>query len=182
MAVSPAYTTIKNPTTGVIETRIKKTLNVDGVIPTSLSTINQNIEYEYFEAIAALVPTAGAVAIPLALNHGALRTLDASFVGTDRSIYISQIRISVNGATALSGGTGTLVKLVDSANNVLCTWAVAGLTGNSLQGDYGANVTPGSILLNGTRQVIAGNGLSLVADNNFGAGSTVQIFVAGTIH
>jgi hypothetical protein len=88
----------------------------------------------------------------------------------------------VNGATALSGGTGTLIAVMDKAASPVTgiSIAVAALTANALLGLHTANVTVGDAVALGSG-FSEGKGLVLKGDNNFGAGSNVVVTLTGFI-
>jgi hypothetical protein len=119
--------------------------------------------------------TAAAAATPVPV-------IPAASVGAGKKIYVTDVILTVNGATAWTDVTATVVNLQDTADTpvVLSTYAKAGLTGNATLGTLGSNITPGTPLRTGVGLTTA-KGLDIAADANFAAGSNIIVTVVAFI-
>lgn len=127
-----------------------------------------------FMAVATL--TSAAAATPVSI-------VAAADVGAAEKIYISGFRLNVNGATAWTDSTATVVKIQDTATVpvVGISIAKAGLTGNVIIDTFanGSSTVSNEILRN--TGFTAAKGLNIVADANFAAGSDIYVTVYGYI-
>jgi hypothetical protein len=97
-----------------------------------------------------------------------------------KKIYIDSWFVTVGGATAWSGGTGTIVTIGDNTPTAAITIAVAQLTANAVFGP-GVGTQTLAALMTTQAGLGAGKGLRVYGDNNFGAGSALQVTVSGVI-
>lgn len=106
---------------------------------------------------------------------------DAS-VGAGKKVYVTQVILTVNGATAWTDVSATVVNLQDTAVSpvLLSTYAKAGLTANATLGLLGSNITPAAALRTGAGLTTA-KGLDIAADANFAAGSNIVVTVVAFI-
>lgn len=95
-----------------------------------------------------------------------------------KKIYVDSFAVLVNGGTAWTDVTATIVKLQDLNGTpvVFATIAKAGLTGNAVLFPNTANVTLGAGFWSGGT---ADKGLTVIADAAFAAGSTLAVRVTG---
>lgn len=119
--------------------------------------------------------TSAAAATPVSI-------LSASLVTGTQKAYITDVLLTVNGATAWTDSTGTIVTIQDTAVApvVGITYAKAQLTGNCVLGKIATGVTLAAPVLLGTG-FTAAKGLDIVADSDFDAGSDIVVTVCGFI-
>lgn len=146
-----------------VETAKIKNLNVT---PAKLSVVP-------FVRTAQL--TAAAAATPV-------EVLAAADVGAGRKAFVTGMLLNVGGATAWSDATGTVVALQDTADTPvnLLSAAKAQLTANANLGLLSTGVTLGAPILTGVGATAA-KGIDIVADDDFTAGSTINVTVFGFI-
>jgi hypothetical protein len=127
----------------------------------------------FFKRTATLTATGAATPVEL---------LAAADVGTGRTAYVLGIIAKVNGGTAWTGGTGTIVTIQDDAGTPVIgvTIAAAGLIGNAFIDLSEANTTVGDAVALGTG-FTAEKGLDVAGDAAFGAGSDLEVTVFGYI-
>lgn len=130
-----------------------------------------NTEAIGFVATAKLTSAAAATAVSLVAD---------SAVPKGYVPFITKMLAYVNGSTAWTDSTGTIVTVQDTNASpvVFATIAKAGLTNAAKLGLYSANVTPGNAVLLNTGGT-ASCGLNVVADHNFAAGSDLYVTVYG---
>lgn len=126
-----------------------------------------------FSATVSL--TAAAAATPVVI-------LAASEVTGGKKAYVTDFLLSVNGGTAWTDSSGTIVTLQDSAASpvVGATFAKAQLTSQAQLGKLTAGCTLGAPIRTGAG-FTANKGLAIAADSDFDAGSTISITVTGYI-
>jgi hypothetical protein len=109
----------------------------------------------------------------------AVHILPAATVGAAKKAYGSRVAILVNGATAWTDITGTVVQIQDTNGTpvVGATWLKALLIGNAVLTDALAS-TLGPAMVNG---FTTAKGIDIVADANFAAGSTINVRIWGYI-
>jgi len=119
--------------------------------------------------------TAAAAATPVNI-------LTAAEVGAGRKAYVDVMIAKVNGATAWTDATATIVKIQDTADTPIVgvTMAKAQLTGNAVLGLLSTGVTLAAPVSTGVG-FTAAKGLDIVADAIFGAGSDLVVTVTGYI-
>ncbi len=127
-----------------------------------------------FSVVAKL--TSAAAATPV-------HVVAAAVVGAAQAIYIDTVLANVNGGTAWTDVTATVVKLVDTAGSPVTgvTIGKAALLGNAVLNLASTGVTSANLLLRNTGFTVA-KGLDLVADANFAAGSDLYVKVSGFIY
>jgi hypothetical protein len=101
-------------------------------------------------------------------------------VPTGKKFYPTNFYLKVNGATAWTDVTATVVIVEDTAGTDFFSVAKAQLTGNALLGPLSTGVTPAAAFYTG---VGGGDGLGLQikGDANFAAGSDIVFQVSGFI-
>ena len=126
----------------------------------------------WFKKTATLTATAAATAVHL---------LTAAEVGTGAAVVVGAL-VKVNGSTAWTDTTATIVKVQDTADTpvVGLTIAKAGLTANALLTIGTANVTVGDAIALGSG-FTAAKGIDVVADAVFAAGDDLEVTVFGYI-
>lgn len=126
----------------------------------------------WFKKTATLTAAAAATAVHL---------LTDAEVGT-KTAFVMGALVKVNGATAWTDATATIVKVQDTAGTpvVGLTVAKAGLTANALLTIGTANVTVGDAIALGTG-FTAAKGIDVVADAVFAAGSDLEVTIFGYI-
>lgn len=144
--------------------RNKKCIDFD-----SVTALDQGVEF-FFKTVT-LNPLTAATAVNI---------IPDAQVGATRAPCILGYAFHINGATAWSGGTGTLVALTDTAGTSIISLAAAILTANNVVETKVANVTYSANFI-ATRQGTSGLGLQIKADNNFGAGSPIIAMVYGIL-
>lgn len=109
----------------------------------------------------------------------AVHVLTAADVGT-KTAYIMGAILKVDGATAWTDSTGTIVKIQDTADTpvVGLTYAKAQLTGNAVLVPGMTGVTIGDPVAEGSG-FTAAKGLDIIADANFAAGDNIKITIFG---
>lgn len=112
----------------------------------------------------------------------AVAVLDDTSVEATEKAYVAGVIIKVNGATAWSDSTATVVYLQDSSGTITgLTIAKAGLTANALISALpDTNVTVGDAIAIGSG-FTADEGLQIVGDGDFAAGSDLVVTVYGYI-
>lgn len=138
----------------------------NNVTPAKLSVVP-------FVRVAQL--TAAAAATPV-------EVLADADVGTGRSAFVTGMLLNVGGGTAWTDATATVVNLQDNAGSPVNLLAVAKaqLTGNANLGLLSTGVTLGTPIKTGVGTT-ATKGISVAADANFAAGSTINVTVFGFI-
>jgi len=101
-------------------------------------------------------------------------------VGAGKKAYVTSFLSKVNGATAWTDATATIVKIQDSSATVGVTVAKAQMTGNAILGLQSTGVTLGDAVVLGAGFTTA-KGLVIVADANFTAGSDYVVTVTGFV-
>jgi len=126
----------------------------------------------WFKRTATLTAAAAATAVNI---------LTAADVGT-KSAYVMGAFVKVNGATAWTDTTATVVKIQDTADTpvVGATVAKAGLTANACLTFGSSNVTLGDSVALGSG-FTAAKGVDVVADAVFAAGSDLVVTIFGYI-
>ena len=127
-----------------------------------------------FNVVAPLVSTAAGTAVHI---------IPSASVPAGKKVYITGFRLSVYGATAWTEGTGTLINIQDTATIPLVSFRVnaAGLTANAVVDSFAdTNVDCFETILKNIG-LTAAKGVDIVADANFGAGSTVYVSLSGYI-
>ncbi len=125
-----------------------------------------------FVGVATL--TAAAAATPVSI-------LDAADVPTGKKVYITSVVLKVNGATAWTDLTATVVKIQDTTAVAGLTYAKAGLVGNAIFSTLsGTSITTAAPISIGDG-FTDGEGLEIVADAVFAAGSNIVVTVSGFI-
>lgn len=123
--------------------------------------------------IFTAILTSAAAATPVHL-------IPVGSVPTGKKIYISSMLMNVNGATAWTDTTGTKVLLQDTAAVEALEAAKAQLTGNAALSLVSAGITLKNPILQGIGLTV-NDGLDIVADHNFAAGSDLYVTVTAYI-
>lgn len=127
-----------------------------------------------FKAVATITAAAAGTAA---------HVLPAATVTGSQKAYITGILINVNGATAWTDLTATVLKIQDTAGSpvVGITIPKALLLGNAIIDTFSlATITISNNILRGTG-FTAAKGLDIVADANFAAGSDIYVTITGYI-
>jgi hypothetical protein len=130
----------------------------------------------------SMLPFSVSATLTSALAGTVVHIIPVASVPAGKKVYVTDFIIVVNGATAWSDATATLVKIQDTAASpvVGATFAKAGLTGNALIGKTSASVVLAAPILLGSG-FTASKGLDIVGDANFAAGSNIVATVTGYI-
>lgn len=117
-------------------------------------------------------------------------TLSASAAGTavnivdgvnqNETVYISGMILKVDGATAWTDATGTIVKIQDNSSVVGITIPKALLVGNAVLYLHSASVVLGDAITEGVGFTM-GSRIEILADDNFTAGSDIKCTLFGYI-
>ncbi len=109
----------------------------------------------------------------------AVHVLTDADVGS-KTAYIMGAILKVDGSTAWTDSTGTIVKIQDTADTpvVGLTYGKAELKGNAVLVLGSTGVTIGDAVAEGTG-FTAAKGLDIIADANFAAGDNIKITVFG---
>jgi hypothetical protein len=128
-------------------------------------------------------PIRGYASITAASAGTAVHVIPDSQVGPSETIAISQMIIRVNGATAWTDATATVVKIQNSDGSILgVTIPKALLTGFATIWLSTPGLTlSATVVANGGPGFGNGKGLDVVADANFAAGSNILVTLIGDI-
>jgi len=146
-------------------------------------TLQSNIDALSASALAAGIPFNVVAQLVSTAAGTAVHIIPAASVSAGKKVYITGFRLSVYGATAWTGGTGSLINIQDTATIPIVAFRVnaAGLLGNAVIDSFAdANVDCFETLLKNIG-LTAAKGVDIVADANFGAGSTAYISLIGYI-
>ena len=122
------------------------------------------------------------MAVQTAATAGtAVHILTDAEVGSKKA-YVTGAILKVDGATAWTDSTGTVVTVQDTNGSpvVGLTYAKAQLTGNAVLVLGSTGVTIGDAVSDGSG-FTAAKGLDIIADSNFDAGSDIKVTVFGFI-
>ena len=140
----------------------------------------------YIAADAALIALGGrhfhkTVTLTSAAAATPVNILTDVEVGTGVA-YIDTFLLNVNGATAWTDSTGTIVTVQDTNGTPIVgiTAAKAQLTGNALLDFLETGITVGDAIKDGTG-FTATKGLDIVADSDFDAGDDIIITISGVV-
>jgi hypothetical protein len=117
--------------------------------------------------------TAAAAATPVEI-------LSDAAVGVGKKVYITNLLLSVGGATAWTDVTATVVTIQDTAAVNAVSVAKAQLTSQAQLGLLSAGVTLATPIRTGVG-LTASKGITVKGDANFAAGSTITVTVTGKI-
>lgn len=128
---------------------------------------------EFVEGTGVL--TAAAAATPV-------HVIPAASVPAGKKFYPLGMILSVDGATAWTDVTATVVKLQDTAGSPVAAVSVAKaqLTGNAVLGFFSTGVTLQTPVRTGVGMTAA-KGLDVAGDANFAAGSDMSVTVFGVV-
>jgi hypothetical protein len=101
-------------------------------------------------------------------------------VNQNETVYISGMILKVDGATAWTDATGTIVKIQDSSSVVGITIPKALLVGNAILYLHSTSVVPGDAITEGTGFTM-GSRVEILADDDFTAGSDIKCTLFGYI-
>lgn len=101
-------------------------------------------------------------------------------VGQNEKAYISGMILKVDGATAWTDATGTIVKIQDSSSVVGITIPKALLVGNAVLYLHSASLVLGTSVTDGEGFTM-GSRIEILADDNFTAGSDIKCTLFGFI-
>lgn len=147
-----------------------------GIVGTQLasSTIaDSNLVVVPFTATATL--TAAAAATPVDI-------VAAASVPASKKIYITNMLLAVNGGTAWTDVTATVVTIQDSAGApvLALTAAKAQLTANAVLNLTSTGITLAAPIITGVG-LTAQQGITIKGDANFAAGSDIVVTISGFI-
>ncbi len=131
-------------------------------------------------ALSAAMQFSKKVDLAAATAGTPVEILSDAAVGAGKKVYITNMLLSVGGATAWTDVTATVVTIQDSAAVLALSVAKAQLTGNAQLGLLSAGVTLATPIRTGVG-LTAFKGITVKADANFGAGSTITVTVTGEI-
>jgi len=125
-------------------------------------------------------PFRSTVTLTAATGATPVTVLAAASVMAAEKVYITDLLLTVNGATAWTDATATIVTIKDTAASPVTaiTAAKAQLTGNAKLGLLSTGITLANNVALGTGMT-AGKGLTISSDANFGAGSDIVVTVCG---
>lgn len=148
-------------------------LRGDRGLATRSSAGASTVEGFPFVATATITSTAAGTAVSLKPDTA---------IPAGSKVYVTNFVAKVNGGTAWSGGSNTIVTIQDTNGTpvVFSTIAVAALTGNAELRPGTSNVTSGAAFYLGTGGT-AGCGLVVKGDANAGAGSDLTVTVSGLV-
>lgn len=131
-------------------------------------------------ALSAGIPFRATASITSAAAATPVHVLAAASVPTGKKAYLTGMILNVNGATAWTDVTATIVKIQDTNGTpvVGVTVPKALLTGNAVVGLTSLTVTLGNAVARGTG-FTAEKGLDIVADAVFAAGSDIYVTLIG---
>jgi len=126
-----------------------------------------------FRKTVTLTAAAAGTAVPIVAA--------GEVTGTNK-VFIRGFLLQVNGATAWTDSTGTVVTIQDTAASpiVAATFAKAQLTGDAILFPHSTGVTLADPIGLGLG-LTAAKGLGVIADSNFDAGSNIVLTVWGDI-
>ncbi len=112
----------------------------------------------------------------------AVTLIEDNAVGAGRKVKVLGVYLTVTGATAWSGGSGTILTIQDSNGTPVAfvEFAVAQLTGNAylVLGSTGVTAKAGLLSQAGGT---SGKGLVIKGDAAFGAGSNISVSVMAAL-
>ena len=162
----------------VKEPKTSTWLNFTCVSPTIVSTAVSDLETivtgitaksgVWFKRTATLTSSAAGTAV---------HVLTDADVGS-KTAYLMGAILKVDGATAWTDNTATVVKIQDTNGTVGLTYAKANLQGNAVLVLGSTGVTIGNAVADGTG-FTAAKGLDIIADANFTAGDNIKITIFG---
>ena len=164
----------------VKEPKTSTWLNFTCVSPTIVSTDVSDLETVVTGITAeAGIPFRKTATLTAAAAGTAVHVLTNADVGS-KTAYIMGAILKVDGGTAWTDSTGTIVKVQDTngAPVVGLTYAKAQLTGNAILVLGSTGVTIGDAVAEGTG-FTAAKGLDIIADSNFDAGDNIKITIYG---
>jgi hypothetical protein len=181
--------TIKN-SNGVVEMVKFKNVSLVGTVEsdiTALETaVNTTIPAAYTAADTAQLALAGKPFFKVATLTSAAAATPVDIL-TDvqvdtGTVFITDFLLNVNGGTAWTDTTGTVVTVQDTNGTpvVGITAAKAQLTGNAILDLLSTGITLGDAIIDGTG-FTATKGLQIVADSDFDAGSDIIVTVSGYV-
>lgn len=135
-----------------------------------------------FGDLYGTVPFTVTASLTAAAAGTPVHVLPAASVPAGKKAYITEVLLNVNGGTAWTDLTATVVKLQDTAASpvVGVTIPKALLLGNALVSLFTATLTLATLILRGTGFTTA-KGIDIVADANFAAGSDIYVTISGVI-
>ncbi|SRR6266487_799604 len=112
----------------------------------------------------------------------AVHVLPAASIPAGKKAYVTGMLLNVNGATAWTDLTATVLTLQDTAGTPIVgiTIPKAVLLGNALINLFTATLTLATLILRGIGFTTA-KGIDIVADANFAAGSDIYVTLTGVI-
>ena len=148
------------------------------LIPASLTDVQDDIAE--IKSLAG-IPFYQTATLTAAASATPVHILTDAEVGSKKA-YVTGAILKVDGATAWTDSTGTIVKVQDTNGSpvVGLTYAKAQLTGNGILVLGSTGVTIGDAVSEGSG-FTAAKGLDIVADSAFDAGSDIKITVFGFI-
>lgn len=164
----------------VKEPKTSTWLNFTCVAPTIVSTDVSDLETIVTGITAeAGIPFRKTATLTSAAAGTAVHVLTDADVGS-KTAYLMGAILKVDGTTAWTDSTGTIVKVQDTNGTpvVGLTYAKAQLTGNAVLVLGSTGVTIGDAVAEGTG-FTAAKGLDIIADANFAAGDNIKITVFG---
>lgn len=164
----------------VKEPKTSTWLNFTCVSPTIVSTDVSDLETIVTGITAeAGIPFRKTATLTSAAAGAAVHVLTDADVGS-KTAYLLGAILKVDGSTAWTDSTGTIVKIQDTNGTpvVGLTYAKAELKGNAVLVLGSTGVTIGDAVAEGTG-FTAAKGLDIIADANFAAGDNIKITIYG---
>lgn len=164
----------------VKEPKTSTWLNFTCVSPTIVSTGVSDLETIVTGITAeAGIPFRKTATLTSAAAGAAVHVLTDADVGS-KTAYLLGAILKVDGSTAWTDSTGTIVKIQDTNGTpvVGLTYAKAELKGNAVLVLGSTGVTIGDAVAEGTG-FTAAKGLDIIADANFAAGDNIKITIYG---
>ena len=167
--------TVKN-SNGVVLVSLNRETDLVGAVATIAGALDDAVialAGKPFFQTATLTSAAAATPVDI---------LTDAQVGATGTVVITGFLLNVNGGTAWTDTTGTVVTVQDTAGTpvVGITAAKAQLTANAILGQLSTGITLGDAIIDGTG-FTAGKGLQIVADSDFDAGSDIIVSVSGYV-
>ena len=144
------------------------------IVPTDVSDLETIVTGITSEAG---IPFRKTATLTSAAAGAAVHVLTDEDVGS-KTAYLLGAILKVDGETAWTDGTGTIVKIQDTADMVGLTYAKEQLTDSAVLVLGSTGVTIGDAVAEGSG-FTAAKGLDIIADANFAAGDNIKITIYG---
>lgn len=134
--------------------------------------------FENANAMYSMRPFKKTVTFSAASAGTAVTVVDG--VNQNETVYVYGMILKVDGATAWTDATGTIVKIQDSNSVIGVTIPKALLVGNAVLYLHSASVVVGDAITEGSGFTMGSN-VNIVADDDFTAGSDIKCTLFGFI-